>query len=103
MPATKYQVTLGDRVVQVQVRREGDQWFARIDAGDEQPVQLTTLHGALRSLAVGERRVELLAARFRDQQAAVAGSALQETALVFALGLVLVAASVSTYLWFTTS
>jgi biotin carboxyl carrier protein len=61
MPVTKYQVTIADRVLEVSLRHAGDQCFARIDDGEEQPVQLTTLHGALRSLAVGERRAELFA------------------------------------------
>jgi len=66
MRATKYQVTIAERVLQVSLRHAGDQCFVRIDDGDEQPVQLTTLHGALRSLAVGERRTELLATRSDD-------------------------------------
>jgi propionyl-CoA carboxylase alpha chain len=63
MPATTYQVTIGDRVLRVMLRREGDRTFVRVDDGEEQPAQLTTVHGPLRSLAVGERRAELLAAR----------------------------------------
>jgi propionyl-CoA carboxylase alpha chain len=73
MPATKYQVTLGDRVVQVRLRREGDHCFARIDDGEEQSVQLTTLHGSLRSLAHGERRAELLATRDAEGVSVVIG------------------------------
>ena len=58
-----YQVTIGERVVNVHLRRAGDQVFARIDDGDEQQVQLSTIHGALRALAVGPRRTELLLAQ----------------------------------------
>jgi biotin carboxyl carrier protein len=63
MPTRKYQVTIADRVLKISLRYEGDRSFVRIDDGDEQPVQLTTLHGALRSLATGERTAELLANR----------------------------------------
>src|SRR4051794_19677693 len=62
MPGTRYQVTLGERIVRVEVRREGDRLFARVDDQPEQSVQLEQVHGALRSLVLGERRVELLAA-----------------------------------------
>src|SRR4051794_33998267 len=63
MADTRYEVTIGDRTVRVALRRAADGVFARIDDGEEQRVALEMLHGALRSLAVGEGRVELLAAR----------------------------------------
>jgi acetyl/propionyl-CoA carboxylase alpha subunit len=63
---TTYQVTIGERVLQVQLRREGELTFVRVDDADEQPVQLGTVHGALRSLALGTRRAEVLAARQGD-------------------------------------
>jgi biotin carboxyl carrier protein len=66
MPVTKYQITVADRVVQVSLRHAGDRCFVRVDDGEEQPVQLTTLRGALRSLAIGDRRAELLAIRSDD-------------------------------------
>jgi biotin carboxyl carrier protein len=66
MPATTYQVTVGERVVQVCVRRDGERLMVRIDDGEEQATQFITLHGYLRSLAVGDSRAELLAARDED-------------------------------------
>jgi biotin carboxyl carrier protein len=60
---TGYQVTIGERVVLVELRREGELTYARVDGGDERPVQLGTVHGALRSLGIGAQRAELLAAR----------------------------------------
>src|SRR5438874_1345609 len=63
MVATKYQVTIGERVLQVCLRREGDRCFARVDDGEEQPVQLTTLYGSLRASDLGQGRAELLAVR----------------------------------------
>ncbi len=73
MAETKYQVTIGDRIWQVWLRREGDRCFARIDDEEEQPVQLITLHGALRSLAIGDRHAELLAARDAEGVSLVIG------------------------------
>ncbi len=62
MPGTLYQVTLGDSIVRVALRREGDLMFVRVDDAEERPVQLGQVHGPLRSLVLGERRIELLAA-----------------------------------------
>ncbi len=61
MPGTLYQVTLGERIVRVAVRRAGDRVFVRVDDDPEQPAQLEKVHGALQSLVLGERRVELMA------------------------------------------
>jgi len=61
-----YQVTVGERVMRVELRRAGDQFFARVDDGVEQLVELQQVHGPLRTLVVGERRVELLAAVHKD-------------------------------------
>jgi biotin carboxyl carrier protein len=61
MAGTLYQVTLGDRVLRVQLRREGSRTFVKVDDGPEQPVQLHQVRGPLRSLVRGERRLELLA------------------------------------------
>ena len=36
-----YEVTLGDRVLEVQVRKQGDQWFIRLDGAPEQAVDIT--------------------------------------------------------------
>jgi biotin carboxyl carrier protein len=61
-----YQVTIGEKVMSVELRRAGDQVFARVNDGAEQPVQLQQVHGPLRTLVLGERRVELLAAVQKD-------------------------------------
>jgi propionyl-CoA carboxylase alpha subunit len=66
VPLTTYQVTIGERVLRVELRRLGDRYLARVDDGEEQPVELRTVHGALRSLVVGDGRTELLAARTAD-------------------------------------
>jgi biotin carboxyl carrier protein len=59
---TSYQVTIGERVLHVQLRRDGDGYLVRVDDSEERPVQLGTVHGVLRSLAIGARRGEVLAA-----------------------------------------
>jgi len=56
-----YQVTLGERVVRVELRRAGEHFFARVDDGAEQAVKLEQVHGLLRTVVVGDRRIELLA------------------------------------------
>jgi biotin carboxyl carrier protein len=56
-----YHVTLGEKVVRVELRRASDRLLARVDDGPEQPVQLQRVHGQLRALVLGERRIELLA------------------------------------------
>jgi biotin carboxyl carrier protein len=61
-----YQVTLGERTLQVRLRREGARVFAAVDGGEEVPVELQTVRGTLRLLVLGERRIELLAARAAD-------------------------------------
>jgi len=61
-PGMLYQVTIGARVVYVELRRAGDRVFFKVDDGPEQPAQLLQVHGPLRALVLGERRVELLAA-----------------------------------------
>jgi acetyl/propionyl-CoA carboxylase alpha subunit len=61
-----YQVTIGERVVRVELRRNGERVMVRVDDGDEQPAEWSTVHGPLRQLVIGERRVELLAARSAD-------------------------------------
>jgi propionyl-CoA carboxylase alpha chain len=74
MPGTAYQVTLGEHVVRVELRRDGDRVFVRVDDGPEQPVQLEQVHGPLRSLVLGERRIELMAALDDDAvRLAIAG------------------------------
>ena len=62
-----YQVTIGERVLAVRLRRAGETVFASVDDGPEQPVRLDTVRGPLRSLVVGERRYELLAQRTAEK------------------------------------
>jgi glutaconyl-CoA/methylmalonyl-CoA decarboxylase subunit gamma len=71
--ATQYQVTVGERTLQVRLRRAGDRLFASVDGGEEQSVRLTTVHGVLRSLERGEQRFELLAAVAPDRVDVVLG------------------------------
>jgi biotin carboxyl carrier protein len=61
--ATTYHVTIGERTLKVCVRRDDSRVLVAIDDGQEREVQLSTVHGALRSLVLGEQHVELLAAR----------------------------------------
>ena len=58
-----YQVTIGDRVMRVELRTDGERTFARANGAEERVVGLTTVRGALRSLGVDETRSELLAHR----------------------------------------
>ncbi len=58
---TTYQVTLGEQVLRVHVRREGDRLMVRVDNGEERPARLGTVHGPLRSLVLGDRATELMA------------------------------------------
>lgn len=66
MPATLYQVTLGERVLRVQLRHAGDRVFVSVDEGPERPVQLAQVRGPLRSLIADERRTELMATVEQD-------------------------------------
>jgi propionyl-CoA carboxylase alpha chain len=66
MPGTLYHVTIGSRLVRVQVRHQGDHTFVRLDDGDERPAQLDTVRGVLRSLLIGDRHTELLATASKD-------------------------------------
>ncbi|MGI9145900.1 MAG: acetyl-CoA carboxylase biotin carboxyl carrier protein subunit [Chloroflexota bacterium] len=66
MPETNYHVTIGERVLRIRVRRERDQVLVRVDDGQERPVQLETLRGTLRWLALGEQVTELMAATADD-------------------------------------
>jgi glutaconyl-CoA/methylmalonyl-CoA decarboxylase subunit gamma len=58
---TTYQVTVGERVVRVQLRRDGERVLARVDDGEERPVALQRVHGAAHFLRDGDRGLELLA------------------------------------------
>jgi len=55
-------VTVGERELRVQVRREADGTFVRVDAGEEMAVDWRGLHGALHTLALGQSQTEVLAA-----------------------------------------
>jgi biotin carboxyl carrier protein len=61
-PRTSYQVTLGERVLRVELRREGDRVLVRVDDGEERPAQLGTVHRPLRWLLLADRKTELMAA-----------------------------------------
>jgi biotin carboxyl carrier protein len=66
MPNTTYEVTIGDETLRVTLRREGAVVYARVGDGEEREVSLATVKGPLRSLSLGDQRVELMAAR-RDE------------------------------------
>ena len=59
-------MTLGERTLRVQLRRDGDRLLVRVDDGEERPVQLGTVHGPLRWLVLGDRTTELMAALGED-------------------------------------
>jgi biotin carboxyl carrier protein len=56
-----YQVTLGGRVLKVELRHADERVFVRLDDGPEQPVELGRIRGPLGWLVLGQRRYELLA------------------------------------------
>jgi biotin carboxyl carrier protein len=58
---TTYEISIGDRVLRVEVRRDDGQVFVRVGDGDEVRAELRSLHGALYSLTLGEQRTELAA------------------------------------------
>jgi biotin carboxyl carrier protein len=62
----QYQVAIGERTLQVELRRDSGRVVASVDGGPEQEVELQTVRGALRVLVVGDRRRELLVARVQD-------------------------------------
>lgn len=63
MAAATYRVTIGDRVLEVAVRDEGGQLFARVGDAPEREVRLDRLRGGACVLGVGAERRELLADR----------------------------------------
>ena len=67
MAETVYQVTIGDRVLRIQLRRSEDGSFVRVDGGEERRVDVGASHGALHWLVLGDRRVEFLATRVEDE------------------------------------
>ena len=66
MTVTTYEVTLGDRVLNVTLRTEDGRLYAHIGDGEERPVELTTVRNTLRAVAFGPERLELLAERAGD-------------------------------------
>jgi biotin carboxyl carrier protein len=66
MTTTSYQVTIGERVLRVRLRRDGERLLVAVDDGPEREAQLDTVHGVLRSLVLGDRRGEVLAATGRE-------------------------------------
>ena len=63
MSTTTYEVTLGERVLNVTLRSEDERLYARVGEGEERPVELTTVRNTLRAVAFGAERLELLAER----------------------------------------
>jgi len=72
MAARTYQATIDERVLRVQVRRDGDAAFVRVDDGEEVRVDLRRLHGALHTLRVDDQQIELLASVSRDGEVRMA-------------------------------
>src|SRR5438067_10336987 len=58
---TTYEISIADRVLRVEVRRDDGQVFVRVGDADEVRAELRSLHGALYSLTLGEQRTELAA------------------------------------------
>jgi biotin carboxyl carrier protein len=82
VPSRQYQVTVGEQVLRVQVRREADAAFVRVDDGEEVRVDWRSLHGALHTLRLGDQRIELLAAVDRDGEIRMAIDGLEFAAEV---------------------
>jgi biotin carboxyl carrier protein len=66
MPTLSYQVTVGDRVLRVSVRRDAEATFVRVDDGEEIRVDWRSLHGALHALQMDDGQTELLASVVGD-------------------------------------
>lgn len=56
-----YRVTLGERVLAVEVARAGDGYVVRVDGGPERRIGLQSMHGVLQALEVDEVRSEVMA------------------------------------------
>src|SRR5687768_5294022 len=63
----QYQVTLGGRVLQVRLRQHDGRLYVSVDGQHEKSVRLSKLRGALRSLEIGDRRVDLMATVVEDE------------------------------------
>lgn len=61
--ASVYQVTAGEQILTVTLRREGEHMFARVGEGPEQRVKLDVGHGTEHVLTLGDRSQVLLARR----------------------------------------
>jgi biotin carboxyl carrier protein len=72
MPTRTYQATIDQRVLRVQVRRDGDAAFVRVDDGEELRVDLRTLHGTLHTLHIADQQTELLASVSGDGEVRMA-------------------------------
>jgi 3-methylcrotonyl-CoA carboxylase alpha subunit len=66
---TTYQVRIAERTLRVALRSAPEGVFASVEGGPEQRVSLAHVRGVLRSLVVGERRVELLGQASADAAA----------------------------------
>src|SRR3981081_3440486 len=67
MTESIYRVSLGERVLRVHVRHDGDRVLVRVGDGDERSVQVGAVHGSLRWLLLGDRAFEFMAAADRGQ------------------------------------
>ena len=67
MDTTTYQVRIGERQLRVRIRRDSEGTFIRVDESEERRAQLSEIHGALYTLRLGQRVVELLALAGRDE------------------------------------
>jgi biotin carboxyl carrier protein len=70
---TLYQVTVGDQSVRVEVLRSESEVMVRVNDGLAESAVLRHLHGALYTLAVGDRSVEFAAATETDEVRLVLG------------------------------
>ena len=61
MASTAYQVTVGDRTLRVELRRDAASVFVRVDDGPEMLADLRSLHGAVYSLLLGSEQMEVAA------------------------------------------
>ncbi len=67
MANTTYQVTIGERTLRVQVRREESAVFVRVDDGPETAADLRALHGSVHALSLGEQQLEVAASVATDE------------------------------------
>jgi biotin carboxyl carrier protein len=80
MPTQTYQVTVGERVLRVHVRREADGTFIRVGDGAEARVVWRSLHGALHTLKVDDAQTEVLASVGGDGEVRMAIGGLEYAA-----------------------